>query len=63
METWRSSELETTLLFKISDPRSGETSIRLTNISRSEPDPSLFQVPDGFEITDAGPSAVPRRAQ
>ena len=62
-ETWRSPELQPTLLLKISDPRSGETTIRLTNISRSEPDPSLFQVPAGYEITDAGPSPVPRRLQ
>jgi hypothetical protein len=62
METWRSSELQTTLLLKISDPRTGETTTRLTNISRSEPDPSLFQVPAGYEITDVGPSPVPRRA-
>jgi hypothetical protein len=62
-ETWRSSELRAPLLLKISDPRSGETTIRLTNISRSEPDPSLFQVPAGYEITDAGPSSVPRRLQ
>jgi hypothetical protein len=62
-ETWRSPELQTTLLLKISDPRSGETTIRLTDISRSEPDPSLFQVPAGYEITDAGPSPVPRKLQ
>lgn len=62
-ETWRSPELETVLLMKLSDPRSGETTIRLTNISRSEPDASLFQVPAGYEITDAGPSPVPRKLQ
>ncbi len=63
IETWRSSELRTELLLKIADPRSGETTIRLTNISRSEPDPSLFQVPAGYEITDAGAAPVPQKAQ
>jgi hypothetical protein len=35
----------------------------LTNISRSQPDPSLFQVPAGYQKVDAGPSPAPRRAQ
>ena len=36
-ETWYSTELQTTLLSKHSDPRNGETVTRLINISRSEP--------------------------
>jgi hypothetical protein len=62
-ENWRSPELQTVLLSKVSDPRTGETTSRLTNISRSQPDPSLFQVPDGYQLIDVGPSSVPRRAQ
>ena len=62
-EAWRSPEIQIPLLLKISDPRTGEATTRLTNVSRSEPDPALFQVPPGYEITDADPAPVPRRVQ
>jgi hypothetical protein len=62
-ESWRSPELQIVLLLKASDPRSGDTTNRLTNISRTEPDPSLFQVPAGYQLIDVGPSPAPRRAQ
>jgi hypothetical protein len=56
-ETWTSPDLKLTVLSKNSDPRSGEHTTRLTNISRAEPDPTLFQVPPDYEIVDA---ATPR---
>lgn len=62
-EAWRSPELQIVLLSKVSDPRSGDTVTRLTNISRSQPDPSLFQVPAGYQVVDVGPSQAPRRTQ
>ena len=48
-ERWVSPELHTTILLKISDPRTGESTTRLTNISRSEPEASLFRVPAGYD--------------
>jgi hypothetical protein len=51
-EMWTSPELKTVVLRKNSDPRSGESTTRLTNISRVEPDPSLFQIPSDYEIVD-----------
>jgi hypothetical protein len=51
-ETWTSPELKTVVLRKNSDPRNGESITRLTNISRVEPDPSLFQIPSDYEIVD-----------
>ena len=36
------------IMSKRSDPRFGETSYRITNISRSEPDASLFQIPSEY---------------
>jgi hypothetical protein len=36
-----------------SDPRFGETTYRLTNISRGEPSPSLFEIPSDFTVEDA----------
>jgi hypothetical protein len=52
IETWRSSELETMIFRKTSDPRFGEITWRLMDINLSEPDPSLFQVPADFKIVD-----------
>ena len=51
-ERWYSPELQTTVLSKHSDPRMGETTFRLTNISRSEPAASLFQVPPDYQTVD-----------
>jgi hypothetical protein len=44
--------LQTVVMTRHSDPRFGETTYRLTNISRNEPDHSLFEVPAGFNIID-----------
>lgn len=51
-ETWTSPELKTVVLSKNSDPRNGDSTTRLTNILRVEPDPSLFQIPSDYEIVD-----------
>jgi hypothetical protein len=51
-ENWVSPELKVTILSKMSDPRNGESTTRLTNISRAEPDASLFQVPTDYEIIE-----------
>jgi hypothetical protein len=53
-ERWYSPELQTVVLSKNSDPRMGETTYRLTNIDRSEPDPSLFQVPADYTVDEGG---------
>jgi hypothetical protein len=53
-ERWYSPELQTVVMTKNSDPRMGETTYRLTNIDRSEPDPSLFQVPTDYRIEEGG---------
>lgn len=49
-ERWYSKELELVVYSKHSDPRFGEQTYRLTNIVRSEPDPSLFTVPQGYRL-------------
>ena len=35
-----------------SDPRTGDESFRLTNISRAEPAAYLFQLPAGYQVTE-----------
>jgi hypothetical protein len=44
-EEWYSTDLQALVMTKHSDPRSGETTYRLTNLVRSEPDASLFELP------------------
>jgi hypothetical protein len=51
-EVWTSRELGVMVLSKNFDPRNGEQTQKLTNISRDDPDPSLFQPPAGYEIVD-----------
>jgi hypothetical protein len=54
-ERWYSPELRVVVYSRRADPRFGETIYRLTNITRAEPDASLFQVPDGYEREDVKP--------
>ena len=49
-ETWYSPDLKLVIESTQSDPRFGETTYTLTNIQRSEPDPTLFQVPAGYKV-------------
>jgi TonB family protein len=53
-ETWYSPELKMLILVKRDDPRFGESTYRVTNISRSEPDAQLFQVPSEYTIKEGG---------
>ena len=52
-EEWYSPELQVLVLTKHSDPRSGETIYRLTNISRSEQARALFEVPADYRVEEA----------
>jgi hypothetical protein len=54
-EQWYSPELQTMVMTRHSDPRSGETVYRLTNIDRTEPDRSLFQVPPDYTVREQEP--------
>lgn len=51
-EIWYSKDLQTVVMSKHSDPRMGESVYKLTNITRTEPDATLFQVPAGFKVTE-----------
>jgi hypothetical protein len=51
-ETWTAPELKIAVLMKNNDPRSGDTITRLTNISRNDPDPTLFQPPPDYQVVD-----------
>jgi hypothetical protein len=51
-ETWYSPDLQLMVLTKSHDPRSGETSYRLTNLNRNEPDRALFEVPTDYTVRE-----------
>jgi hypothetical protein len=53
-ETWLSVDLKVPVMVKNSDPRFGTTTTQLTNITRSEPDPALFQAPADYTVTKGG---------
>jgi len=53
-EVWTSPELKTIVSSKRSDPRMGDQTFQLTNIVRSDPDPSLFTVPPDFKLLEGG---------
>ena len=52
-ERWYSDELGMPVKTSNSDPRFGTTTFELTNISRAAPDPSLFQIPADYSVTDS----------
>lgn len=51
-ESWYSPELQLVVSSRHSDPRFGETSYRLANVSRAEPDKSLFVPPADYKVED-----------
>jgi hypothetical protein len=53
-ERWFSPDLKVLVMSRQSDPRFGETTYRLTNLTRAEPSPQLFEVPADFTIQDPG---------
>lgn len=51
-ERWTSPELKVLVMSRQSDPRFGETTDRLTNISRAEPAAELFEVPPDYRVVE-----------
>jgi hypothetical protein len=52
-ERWYSPQLQVTILSTTTDPRMGQTTYRLTNISLDEPAHSLFEVPADYQVNEA----------
>lgn len=52
-ERWYSPELQTVMMTKHSDPRTGDETFRLTNVRRGDPGAFLFQVPPGYQVVEA----------
>jgi hypothetical protein len=53
-ERWYSPDLQITIMTKHSDPRTGETNFTLKNINRSNPPPTLFEVPSDYTVNAGG---------
>ena len=52
-EQWFAPDLEILVMTRHSDPRTGETSYSLSNITRGEPAAGLFDVPPDYTIQDS----------
>jgi len=59
MERWYSSELQTVVMTRHSDPRFGETVYKLVNINRSEPAKYLFEVPADYTVKEPAAPGAP----
>jgi hypothetical protein len=57
-ESWYSPELKMVVKSVQNDPRMGQTTVNLTNLNRTEPDPSLFQIPSDYAVSDDGPNVT-----
>jgi hypothetical protein len=53
-EYWYSDDLHMNVMIKHSDPRTGNVTMTLTKVTRGDPDPSLFKIPDGYKLA-SGP--------
>ncbi len=51
-ERWYSAELQVLVMTRHTDPRFGENSYKLINISRTEPARDLFEVPAGYTVKE-----------
>ena len=52
-EQWYSEDLKVLVMTRHSDPRTGETTYRLTNVVLTEPARSLFDVPADYTLKDS----------
>jgi hypothetical protein len=51
-ESWYAPELEVDLSITRKDPRQGTVVVHVVDLSRSDPDPVLFQVPANYTVSD-----------
>jgi len=58
-ESWRSPELKIVMLMTQDDPRKDKHSEEVIELSRSEPDTALFQIPDDYTVVDDSASYAP----
>ena len=59
-ENWYSPDLQVVVKSVRTDPRIGESTYTLTNIQRGDPDPALFQIPQGYTVHESRDFFGPR---
>jgi hypothetical protein len=59
-EFWFAASLGINILSEVTDPSFGKEIFTVTDVSLSEPDPSLYELPEGFEVTDHRKTAPPQ---
>jgi hypothetical protein len=58
-EYWYSPQLGINVLSKRTDPRFGTQTFTATNLILADPDPKLFELPEGFKVDDRRQTAPP----
>jgi hypothetical protein len=58
-EYWYSEDLRIYVMIKHSDPRKETVTMTITQVSRADPDPALFEVPSGYKRAQSGPEGEP----
>ena len=53
VEIWTSTVLKAPVKMTRVDPQHGTSTMTLTDVSQSAPDPSLFQIPASYSVKDA----------
>lgn len=59
-ESWTSEDLKIAVQSSTSDPRSGESTMEMQDLSRDEPDPALFQIPSDYTVTQQNQAGIER---
>jgi hypothetical protein len=54
-EVWYSNDLRLNMLVIHNDPRTGDLTTTVTQVSRSEPDPAIFAIPAEYKIVSRQP--------
>ena len=62
-ERWHSPDLSIDIQTQTTDPSRGNSTTTVSNINRSEPDASLFQIPAGYTLQQGGLGGFGRRPQ
>jgi len=62
-EFWQSPQLGVNLYSEVSGPRVGKQLFTLTDVTVAEPDPKLFELPEGYAVVDRRKPASPAPQQ
>ncbi|MGC2621493.1 MAG: hypothetical protein WA414_20790 [Acidobacteriaceae bacterium] len=54
-DVWEAPDLKISMFVRVTNPHSGETTSEVQNLSREEPAPELFQIPEGYRVVQQLP--------